>query len=196
MHVLLNTEGSIPEFISITEGSVQDVLMLDKLTFISGCIYLIDKGYVDFERLYKIETSKAFFVTRSKENMSYNVVKENLISDSKTVRKDELVKLKRWHTRRWYPIEIRRIEFVDSATGLALTFLTNNMRISAETIARLYKERWRVELFFKWIKQNLRIKKFYGYSDNAVKTQLWIAVCDYLLMAILKKNLKINYSLN
>jgi hypothetical protein len=196
MHVLLNTEGSIPEFISITEGSVQDVLMLDKLTFISGCIYLIDKGYVDFERLYKIETSKAFFVTRAKENMSYNVVKENLISNSKTVRKDELVKLKRWHTRRWYPIEIRRIEFVDSATGLELTFLTNNMKLSAETIARLYKERWRVELFFKWIKQNLRIKKFYGYSDNAVKTQLWIAVCDYLLLAILKKNLKINYSLN
>ena len=196
MHVLLNIEGSIPEFVSITEGSVQDVLMLDDISFISGCFYLVDKAYVDFERLYKIETSKAFFVTRAKENMSYNVTKANPIEDSKTVIKDELVKLKRWHTRRWYPIEIRRIEFIDADTGLELTFLTNNLELNAEIIARLYKERWRVELFFKWIKQNLRIKKFYGYSDNAVKTQLWIAVCDYLLIAILKKNLKIEISLN
>lgn len=157
---------------------------------------MVDKAYVDFERLYKVETSKAFFVTRAKENMSYNVTKANAIENPKTVMKDELVKLKRWHTRRWYPIEIRRIEFVDASTGLELTFLTNNLYLNAEIIARLYKERWRVELFFKWIKQNLRIKKFYGYSDNAVKTQLWIAVCDYLLIALLKKNLKLETSLN
>jgi len=196
MHVLLNIEGSIPELISITEGSVQDVLMLDSICFKSGCFYLVDKAYVDFERLYKIETSKAFFVTRAKENMSYNVPKTNAIENPETVIKDELVKLKRWHTRRWYPIEIRRIEFIDASTGLELTFLTNNLDLNAEIIARLYKERWRVELFFKWIKQNLRIKKFYGYSDNAVKTQLWIAVCDYLLIALLKKNLKLEISLN
>jgi len=196
MHVLLNIEGSIPEFVSITEGSVQDVLALDNLTFRSGCFYLVDKAYVDFDRLYKIETSKAFFVTRAKENMSYKVVRQTEPIDNKTVIKDELVMLKRWHTRRWYPTEIRRIEFIDPETGLELTFLTNNMELNAEIIARLYKERWRVELFFKWIKQNLRIKKFYGYSDNAVKTQLWIAVCDYLLIAILKKNLKIEISLN
>lgn len=196
MHVLLNIEGSIPEFVTITEGSVQDVLMLDNLTFLSGCFYLVDKAYVDFERLFKIETCKAFFVTRAKENMSYNVIKENPINNLKAVIKDELVKLKRWHTRRGYPIGIRRIEFIDSATGLKLTFLTNNLVLNAETIAKLYKERWRVELFFKWLKQNLRIKKFYGYTDNAVKTQLWIAICDYLLIAILKKNLKVDISLN
>jgi hypothetical protein len=196
MHVLLNIEGSIPEFVSITEGSVQDVLALDSLTFIAGCFYLVDKAYVDFDRLYKIETCKAFFVTRAKENMSYNVISKRELTDTEAVIKDELVKLKRWHTRRWYPIEIRRIEFIDPITGLELTFLTNNIELSAEIIARLYKERWRVELFFKWIKQNLRIKKFYGYTDNAVKTQLWIAICDYLLIAILKKSLKIEISLN
>lgn len=196
MHVLLNVEGSIPEFVTITEGSVQDVLMLDEITFKSGCFYLVDKAYVDFARLYKIETCKAFFVTRAKENMSYNVIKQNATTNAEVVIKDEFVKLKRWHTRRWYPIEIRRIEFVDPATGLALTFLTNNKDLSAEVIARLYKERWRVELFFKWVKQNLRIKKFYGYSDNAVRTQLWIAVCDYLIIAIIKKNLKVEMSLS
>ena len=196
MHVLLNIEGSIPEFVSITKGNVQDVRMLDEINFNAGCFYLVDKAYIDFERLYRIETSKAFFVTRAKENMSYNVEKQNSINNNATVTKDELVKLKRWHTRRWYPIAIRRIEYTDPVTKLELTFLTNNIDLPPEIIARLYKERWRVELFFKWIKQNLRIKKFYGYSNNAVKTQLWIAVCDYLLIAILKKNLKIEMTLN
>jgi hypothetical protein len=196
MHVLLNIDGSIPEFVSITKGNVQDVRMLDNISFRSGCFYLVDKAYMDFERLHRIETSKAFFVTRAKENMSYNIEKENAINDNAGVLKDELVKLKRWHTRRWYPIAIRRIEYMDLTTELRFIFLTNNMDLPAEIIARLYKERWRVELFFKWIKQNLRIKKFYGYSDNAVKTQLWIAVCDYLLIAILKKNLKIEMTLN
>lgn len=196
MHVLLNVDGSIPEFVSITTGNVQDVRMLDDIPFRSGCFYLVDKAYMDFERLYRIETSKAFFVTRAKENMSYNIEKENNVNNSTSVLKDELVKLKRWHTRRWYPVGIRRIEYIDPTTELKLTFLTNNMDLPAEIIARLYKERWRVELFFKWIKQNLRIKKFYGYSDNAVKTQLWIAVCDYLLIAILKKNLKLQMPFN
>jgi hypothetical protein len=196
MHVLLNVEGSIPEFVTITKGHVQDVTMLDQISFTAGAFYLVDKAYVDFERLYRIEACKAYFVTRAKENMSYHVEQENDINNKEIVIKDELVKLKRWHTRRWYPIAIRRIEFIDNNTGLELTFLTNNLQLEPEIIARLYKERWRVELFFKWIKQNLRIKKFYGYSDNAVKTQLWIAVCDYLLIAILKKNLKIEMTLN
>ncbi|HEX8334129.1 MAG TPA: IS4 family transposase [Segetibacter sp.] len=196
MHVLLNVEGSIPEFVTITKGHVQDVTMLDEISFTAGAFYLVDKAYVDFERLYRIETSKANFVTRAKENMSYDVEQENAINNKETIIKDELVKLKRWHTRRWYPIPIRRIEFIDPDTALELTFLTNNLKLEAEIIARLYKERWRVELFFKWIKQNLRIKKFYGYSDNAVKTQLWIAVCDYLIIAILKKNLNTELTLN
>lgn len=196
MHVLLNVEGSIPEFVTITKGHVQDVTMLDQICFTAGAFYLVDKVYVDFERLYRIETSKAYFVTRAKENMSYNVEQENAVNNKNIIIKDELVKLKRWHTRRWYPLAIRRIEFIDTDTGLELTFLTNNLQMEPEIIARLYKERWRVELFFKWIKQNLRIKKFYGYSDNAVKTQLWIAVCDYLLIAILKKHLKIEMTLN
>jgi hypothetical protein len=196
MHVLLNVEGSIPEFVTITKGHVQDVTVLDEISFTAGAFYLVDKAYVDFERLYRIETSKANFVTRAKENMSYDVEQENAIIKKETIKKDELVKLKRWHTRRWYPIPIRRIEFIDPDTALELTFLTNNLQPEAEIIARLYKERWRVELFFKWIKQNLRIKKFYGYSDNAVKTQLWIAVCDYLIIAILKKTLKTELTLN
>jgi transposase len=172
------------------------VLLLDSIIYNSGCYYLIDKAYVDFKRLYKIELSKAFFVTRAKENMAYVVTIQNNIEGQAGVSKDELVTLQRWHTRKKYPVAIRRIEYHDTLTDLHFVFITNNMLLDATVIARLYKERWRVELFFKWIKQNLRIKKFYGTSENAVKTQIWIAVCDYLLIAILKKQLKTPLSLN
>jgi len=195
MHVLLNVAGSIPEFVNITKGSVQDVTEMDNIGFISGCYYLMDKAYIDFDRLYRIEKSKAFFVTRAKGNMSYEITKQLDTNSNPAILKDELVKLKRWHTRRGYPAELRRIEYRDAICGKELVFLTNSMELSAEVIARLYKERWKVELFFKWIKQNLRIKKFYGNSDNAVKVQLWIAVCDYLIIAILKKSISVDMSL-
>lgn len=196
IHVLMNTDGYIPEFVHVTTGNRQDMLMMDQLSYKAGCFYVVDKAYVDYERLYRIELSKAFFVTRAKENMSYVVKKGKHADVQRGVLKDELVKMKRWHTRRWYPVEIRRIEYKDTATGLFLTFLTNNLLLDAIVIARLYKERWKVELFFKWIKQNLRIKKFYGNSENAVKTQIWIAVCNYLQIAIIKKRLNIDVSLS
>jgi hypothetical protein len=196
VHVLLNIDGSIPEFISITEGKKQDVNLLDAITYTGGCFYLVDKAYVDFKRLYKIELQKAFFVTRAKENMAYVVTDTQKIVGKDGIKKDELVQLKWHHGKRKYPIVFRRIEYVDPVTKLELNFLTNHLTIEAISVAQLYKERWRVELFFKWIKQNLKIKRFYGNSENAVKTQIWIAICTYLLVAILRKQLKLDVALN
>ena len=196
VHVLLNIDGSIPEFVSITQGNRQDVKLLDEITYASGCFYVLDKAYIDFRRLYKIELQKAFFVMRSKENLAYSVMAVNKINKETGVRKDEFIKLKWHHGKRKYPVTFRRIEYVDAETKKELTFITNHLSIEAVNVARLYKERWKVELFFKWIKQNLKIKRFYGNSENAVKTQIWIAVCDYLLIAILKKRLKIDASFN
>lgn len=196
IHVLINTDGYIPEFVHITAANRQDMLMMDHLSYKAGCFYIVDKGYVDYERLYRIELNKAFFVTRAKENMSYIVSERKKPDKQSGIIKDELVLMRRWHTRRWYPVNIRRIEYKDAGTGLFLIFLTNNMLLDAIVIAMLYKERWKVELFFKWIKQNLRIKKFYGNSENAVKTQIWIAVCNYLQIAIVKKRLSIDVSLS
>jgi hypothetical protein len=196
VHVLLNIDGSIPEFISITDGKKQDVNLLDAITYTSGCFYLVDKAYVDFKRLYKIELQKAFFVTRAKDNMAYIVKDAQKINGQDGIKKDEFVELKWHHGKRKYPTMFRRIEYIDPLTNLELNFLTNHLTIEAITVARLYEERWNVELFFKWIKQNLKIKRFYGNSENAVKTQIWIAVCSYLLIAILKKQLKIEASPN
>ena len=195
VHVLLNIDGAIPEFISITKGTLQDVNLLDQVQYKPGCFYIVDKAYVDFRRFYKIELQKAFFVTRAKENLAYIVQKENEIDKETGVRKDELIVLKWHHGKRKYKGTIRRIEYQDPITKIELTFLTNHLNISATTVARLYKERWKVELFFKWIKQNLKIKRFYGTSENAVKTQVWIAICDYLLIVILRKQLNIRMSL-
>jgi hypothetical protein len=196
MHVLLNTDGYIPEFVHLTNANRQDMLIMDELTYKAGCFYVMDKAYVHYKRLNKIELSKAFFVTRAKQNMSCRVRQDREVNKASGVLKDELVIMRRWHTRRWYPIALRRIHYKDVATGKKLTFLTNNLLLDAVVIASLYKERWKVELFFKWIKQNLRIKKFFGCSENAVKTQIWIAVCNYLQIAYIKKLLKIPLSLN
>jgi hypothetical protein len=196
MHVLLNIDGSIPEFISITDGSVHDVKILDQLNYKPGAYYLLDKGYVSYKRLYRIELEKAFFVTRAKVNMAYVVIRTKKVSAKTGILKDELVELTGYYTARGYPKIIRRIEYVDKVTCKKLIFLTNNLIVKSFTIARLYKERWNVELFFKWIKQNLRIKTFYGNNENAVKVQIWIAVCDYLVIAILKKKLNLKPSMN
>ena len=196
MHVLLNIDGSIPEFIFITDGSVHDVKIMDKLEYKPGAYYLFDRGYVSYKRLYRIEKEKAFFVTRPKGNMRYEVLKINKPSVRNGIIKDELVQSTGFYAFKGYPAPMRRIEYIDAETGAELEFLTNAFMIKSTTIARLYKERWNVELFFKWIKQNLRIKKFYGNNENAVKVQIWIAVCDYLIIAILKKKLKLNPSMN
>lgn len=196
LHVLLNIDGSIPEFISITDGSVHDVKAMDELKYKPGAYYLLDKGYVSFKRLYKIETSKAFFVTRAKVNMRYVVKKIKKHSPSSGVIKDELIELIGHYAFKGYPAVFRRIEYIDFESKKKLVFLTNDLVIKDFTVARLYKQRWQVELFFKWIKQNLRVKKFYGNSENAVKLQIWIAVCDYLIIAILKKKLNIEPSMN
>lgn len=196
LHVLLNIDGSIPEFISITDGSVHDVKMLDHLKYKAGAYYLLDKGYVSYKRLYRIEIERAFFVTRAKVNMAYVVIKIKKPCARSGIIKDELVQLTGYYAGKGYPKTIRRIEYVDKDSGKNLVFLTNALTIKSITIARLYKERWNVELFFKWIKQNLRIKKFYGNNENAVKVQIWIAVCDYLIIAILKKKLNFKPSMN
>ena len=196
MHVMLNIDGSIPEFISITDGSVHDVKVLDDLEYKPGAYYLFDKGYVSYKRLYRIEKEKAFFVTRAKINMNYEVLRIGKPSIKNGILKDELVQPIGYYAFKGYPAPIRRIEYIDVETGMKLAFLTNALTVKSVTIARLYKERWRVELFFKWIKQNLRIKKFYGNNENAVKVQIWIAVCDYLIIAILKKKLKLEPSMN
>lgn len=196
VHVLLNTDGYIPEFVHITNANRQDMLIMDQLSYKAGCFYVVDKAYVHYKRLYRIEISKAFFVSRAKQNMSYTIEQTTKADKSKGILKDQLVLMRRWHTRRWYPVSIRRIEYKDSDSGKYLVFLTNHLLLDAVVIAMLYKERWKVELFFKWIKQNLRIKKFFGNSENAVKTQVWIAVCNYLQIAFLKKTLNIPLSLN
>ena len=196
VHVLLNTDGYIPEFVHITNANRQDMLSMDKLTYKPGCFYIVDKAYVHYKRLYRIELSKAFFVTRAKENMSYVIRQNKLVNTGKGVITDQLVSMKRWHTRRWYPVLLRKIEYKDITTGKLFVFLTNNLVLDAVVIADLYKERWKVELFFRWIKQHLRIKKFFGNSENAVKTQIWIAVCNYLQIAFFKKKLNLALSLN
>lgn len=196
MHVMLNIDGSIPEFISITNGSVHDVKILDEVEYKPGAYYLVDRAYVSYKRLFRIEKEKAFFVTRPKGNMRYEVLKIRKPSVQNGIIKDELVQSTGFYALKGYPAPMRRIEYIDPETGAKLEFLTNALKVKSITIARLYKERWKVELFFKWIKQNLRIKKFYGNNENAVKVQIWIAVCDYLIIAILKKKLKINASMN
>jgi hypothetical protein len=196
MHVLLNIDGSIPEFISITDGSVHDVKILDELAYKPGAYYLVDRAYVSYKRLYRIEKEKAFFVTRPKGNMRYEVLKTKNPSVRNGIIKDELVQSTGFYAFKGYPAAIRRIEYVDRETGAKLEFLTNALKVKSTIIARLYKERWNVELFFRWIKQNLRIKKFYGNNENAVKVQIWIAVCDYLIIAILKKELQLKPSMN
>lgn len=196
LHVLLNIDGSIPEFIRITDGSVHDVNALDDLKYKPGAYYLLDKGYVSYKRLHRIEVEKAFFVTRAKDNMAYSVTKIKKPSVRMGIIKDELVELTGHYAKKGYPNAIRRVEYIDKVYNQKLVFLTNDFSIKPFTVSRLYKERWNVELFFKWIKQNLRIKRFYGNNENAVKVQIWIAVCDYLIIAILKRKLNLGPSMN
>jgi hypothetical protein len=195
LHTLLDLRGSIPTFISITDGKVHDVNILDELIIEAGSIYVIDRGYLDFARLYQFTQQSAFFVTRSKINIKFKRLYSHTVDKEEGVKCDQTVVLLNYCAANNYPDKLRRIKYFDKETNKNLCFLTNNFSFSALTIAKLYKCRWQVELFFKWIKQHLRIKKFYGTSENAVKTQIWIAVSVYVLVSILKKRLKLQYSL-
>ena len=195
MHTLLDLRGNIPSFIHISDGKLHDVHALDMLIPEPGAIYVMDRGYVDFARLHALQQAGAFFVTRAKSNLDAHRVYSASVDKSVGIICDHVILLDGYLTRRHYPAQLRRIRFKDSGTGKTLVFLTNQMTLPALTICALYKSRWQVELFFKWIKQHLRIKQFYGTSKNAVKTQIWIAVSVYVLVAIVRKRLGLEASL-
>ena len=194
LHTLLDLRGSIPTMIAISDGKQADVSVLDELIIEPGAFYVMDRGYVDFARLYRFALAGAFFVTRAKTGLQINRLESRPVDESTGVRSDQVVWLKLSKSIEHYPERFRRISYRDPDSGKALVFLTNNFELPALTIAQLYKCRWRVELFFKWIKQNLRIKHFFGTTDNAVKTQVWIAICIYVLVAILRKELGLELS--
>jgi len=195
LHTLLDLRGSIPSFIAITEAKLHDVNILDQLVPEPGAIYVMDRGYLDFERLYALHQAPAFFVIRSKSNTNLHRVYSNSVDKGSGVLCDQIVALEGFYTRQGYPEKLRRIKFYDSKRDKRLTFLTNQFLLPAATIADLYRCRWQVETFFKWIKEHLHIKAFYGTSENAVKTQIWIAVAVYALVAIIKKRMQLSLSL-
>ena len=195
LHTLLDLRGSIPSFIHISDGKLHDVHALDMLLPEPGAIYVMDRGYVDFTRLYALHRAGAFFVTRAKSNLDAHRVYSAPVDRTTGVICDQTITLDGYQTRQDYPEHLRRVRFRDPETAKSLVFLTNQTSLPALTICALYKSRWQVELFFKWIKQHLRIKRFYGTSENAVKTQIWIAVSVYVLVAIVRKRLGLEVSL-
>ena len=195
LHTLLDLRGNIPAFIHITDGKTHEVNVLDTLPFEAGAFYVMDRGYLDFSRLFTLHQSGAFFVTRAKRGMNAHRVYSMKVDRSTGIICDQRIVLDGFYISQDYPEQLRRIRFKDPETGKTLVFLTNNTALPALTIAALYKSRWQVELFFKWIKQHLRIKRFIGNSENAVKTQIWCAVATYVLIAIVKKELQIDASL-
>ena len=195
MHTLLDLKTSIPEFILITAGDVHDVNALDAIEIIKGSYYVMDKAYIDFKRLYRINIEKAFFVVRAKKNLDARVVSSKVVNQSSGILSDQTIQLSGPLTSKKYPGKLRLIKYWDEESDKTFTFLTNNFRLSALTVAALYKNRWYSELFFKWIKQHLKIKSFWGQSENAVKTQIWIAISVYVIVAIAKKKLKLPQSL-
>jgi len=195
MHTLLDLHGNIPTFISITNGKVHDVKILDEILPEAGAFYVMDRGYVDFQRLYVFTLSAAFFVVRTKSNVLLQRRYSHPVDKTTGVRSDHTVILTAIDSAKAYPDVLRRVSYLDVDTRKRFKFLTNNFTLPALTIARIYKARWQVELFFKWIKQHLRIKAFYGTSENAVKTQIWIAVSIYVLVAIIRKRLGLEASL-
>ncbi len=195
MHTLLDLHGNIPTFIRITDGKVHDVNILDEFLPEAGAFYVMDRGYIDFERLFVFTLCSAFFVVRTKENVLLQRRYSHRVDKTTGVRSDHTVILTAIDSAKAYPDSLRRVSYLDIETKKRLKFLTNNFVLPAFTIAQIYKCRWQVELFFKWIKQHLRIKAFYGTSENAVKTQIWIAVSIYVLVAIARKRLGLEKSL-
>lgn len=195
LHTRIDLHGSIPCFVHITDGKVHDVKALDPLVLEPGAFYMMDRGYIDFARLYAFVQNLAYFITRVKSNCAYTRTASRLVDKTTGLRSDQTIRLTGTQTSQDYPDVLRRVGYHDAETDKSLVFLTNNFLLPALLIPQLYKCRWRVELFFKWIKQNLRIKTFYGTSENAVKTQVWIAISVYVLVAILKKDLHIERNL-
>ena len=195
LHTLLDLRGNIPTFIRITPARLHDVNVLDDLTPEPGAVYVLDRGYLDFERLYRWTLAGAFFVTRARKNFRFQRVESQPVDKGTGVQCDQTIRLVWFYSSRGYPGDLRRIRYRDPHTGKRLVFLTNNFTQPAAVIADLYRCRWQVELFFKWIKQHLRIKAFYGTSENAVKTQVWTAVCSYLLVAIARQRLHLDLNL-
>lgn len=195
LHTLLDLRGDIPTFIWITDGKVHDVNVLDHLIPEPGAIYVMDRAYLDFQRLYQMTQCSAIFVTRSKSNTGLRRLYSQNIDKTTGVRYDQIVLPTGFYAKKEYPAKLRRIKYFDAEKGRTFIFLTNQFTLPAVTIAELYRYRWRVEIFFKWIKQHLRIKKFFATSENAVKTQIWIAISTYVLVAIMKKRMKIDHTL-
>ena len=195
LHTLLDLRGSIPVFIAISDGKKADVRILDELLLEAGAFYVMDRGYVDFARLYRFVGASAFYVTRSKRNLQFCRVESREVEVGSGIVSDQSITLRMPSSLRSYPDKLRRIHYLDATAQKDLTFLTNNFDLPASVVAALYKSRWCVELFFKWIKQNLRIKHFFGQSSNAVRTQIWISIAVYVLVAIVKKELGLQRSL-
>ena len=195
LHTLLDLRGAIPSFIHISDGKLHDVHALDMLIIEPGAIYVMDRGYLDFERLYALDQAGAFFVTRAKSNLDARRLYSSTSDRAQGIIADQTIVLNGYVSSRLYPAHLRRIRFKDAETDKSLVFLTNQFVHPPQTIAALYKARWQVELFFKWIKQHLRIKRFFGLSENAVKSQIWIAIATYVLVAIVKKRLALDASL-
>jgi Transposase DDE domain/Domain of unknown function (DUF4372) len=200
LHTLIELRGSIPNFIHISDGKMHDVRVLDQLVtqglIEAGAYYVMDKAYVDFARLYQLNAARAFFVTRAKDNLQCEVVRKRGVNRLTGLRGDEQVRLTNAISSERYPDVLRRVTYFDEDSGNTFAFLTNNLSLPALTICALYKQRWQVELFFKWIKQHLHIKSFFGTSENAVKTQIWVAISTYVLIAIVKKQLHLDHSLH
>lgn len=195
LHALLDLRGNIPSFIDITDAKVHDVNILDKLIPEPGSIYVMDRGYLDFERLYNMHQCAAYFVIRKKTNTSFQRLYSNKVDKTTGLRCDQIIVLSSYYSKKAFPDKLRRVKYFDLETGKNLNFFTNQFAFSALTIANLYRCRWQVEIFFKWIKQHLRIKAFFGTSENAVKTQIWVAISVYVLVAIMKKRMQIDLSL-
>ena len=188
----MNLRGSIPEFIHISDGKMHDVNILDMLAPMPGAFYVMDRAYLDFDRLHRLHLEKAFFVTRTKSNFKFKRRYSHEVDKTTGVQCDQTIILTTHYPAKKYPETLRRVRYYDIERQKRLVFLTNNFQLPAETVAKLYKGRWQIEMFFKWIKQHLRIKSFFGTSENAVKVQIWTAIATYLLVAIMKKELKLD----
>jgi len=195
LHTLLDLKTSIPEFILITEGNVHDVNAMDLIPIQKGSYYIMDKGYIDYERLYNMKQEKAHFIVRAKDNLKFKRLSATPVDKSLGIICDQKIQLTGINSRQRYPDHLRRIRFYDPEFERTFVFLTNNFKLKAETVTQLYKHRWKIELFFKWIKQNLKIQSFWGFTENAVKTQIWVAISVYVLVAIAKKKLRLSNSL-
>lgn len=195
LHTKMDAKTSIPDFIHISDGKMHDVNVLDLITIHPDNFYILDRGYIDYNRLYRIHRAEAYFVTRTKKNMHYKRLYSSKIDKSKGVLLDQTIRLSGYYVSKEYPEKLRRIKYHDFEKNKTLTFLTNNFELDASQIALLYKNRWFIEIFFKWIKQHLKIKTFWGHSENAVKTQIWIAISVYLIVLIAKKKLRLKQSI-